>query len=658
MSYPVTEQLSFFKEETQKKRLFHEMCESLCIGDEPRWPDRFGSALRRWSTKNVLKPIRTLSLFSGAGGLDIGFHDSGFSVQKMLEVDKRFAETLKYNSGSKRFFEKAEVLCMDIRDYHPPKDFSIDFIIGGPPCQTFSAAGRRAAGVLGTSDERGSLFEEYVRILKALSPQGFLFENVYGLTGAQNGTAWKSIQLAFEQAGYRLFHRILDAADFGVPQHRERLFIVGVKEGNYMFPQPSHGPDSNDNQPFYSPSEAITGLTLTEDERNASVGGRFGELLPDIPPGMNYSFYTEKMGHPNPIFAWRSKFSDFIYKADPSVPIRTLKAQGGQYTGPFHWENRRFTIAELKRLQTIPDDYHIVGGKQTVIHQIGNSVPPQIARILALSVLGQVFNIGLPFDLPLINHDRVLGFRKRKRELTLRYKKKAIDAIDSNPRSVKVSVPQKRCYKASLLENFAWVEEDKTGGAMIVGFVPSETQWKIRVSRWKQRGHKFSIVVTQAPTKPWNLKTKKVLLVGEETAPEIFIAVWKAFESAVIRSGAKADLVQLCGYYQYPPAIRGIMRFSKGDAVSKEWEVLQAVVNGTGVGQILSVEDLSRVWNVSVQEVSFYASYLKNLAYEVRNQNTNPQIPKDHYLIPYSFPTLNPVSVQVRKSLGGTHAQK
>ena len=80
------------------------------------------------------------------------------------------------------------------------------------------------------------------------------------------------------------------------------------------------------------------------------MNGRYGHLLAEVPPGLNYSFFTEKMGHPRPVFAWRSKFSDFLYKADPSEPIRTLKAQGGQYTGPFHWANRPFTIGEFKRL--------------------------------------------------------------------------------------------------------------------------------------------------------------------------------------------------------------------------------------------------------------------------------------------------------------------
>lgn len=128
---------------------------------------------------------------------------------------------------------------------------------------------------------------------------------------------------------------------------------------------------------------------------------------------------------PEPIFAWRSKFSDFLYKADPHTPIRTLKARGGQYTGPFHWDNRPFGLAEMKRLQTIPDAYQIVGKRQVAMHQIGNSVPPQVARVLAVSILSQVFGVTLPVELPLLREHEQLGFRTRKRGLTAVYRAKA-----------------------------------------------------------------------------------------------------------------------------------------------------------------------------------------------------------------------------------------
>ena len=364
---------------------FAVFCDAVGVQDGENWADRFGVSLRRWAVDAITTPVRTLSLFSGVGGLDIAFHDAGFSVSHAVEIDERFVTTLRANVGPGGYLEGTEVVCRDIREFHPPTGMKIDFILGGPPCQSFSAAGRRAAGVAGTQDDRGVLFREYVRLLDALKPAGFLFENVYGITGAEGGKAWESIQTAFAAAGYTIASRILDTSDFGVPQHRERMFIVGMRDGRFLFPRPTHGPDSPDGRKAVSACEAIAGSAPTDREMNASVGGRFGHLLAEIPPGLNYSFFTEEMNHPKPIFAWRSKFSDFLYKADPQTPIRTLKAQGGQYTGPFHWDNRPFGLAELKRLQTIPDDYQIVGKRQVAMHQIGNSVPPQVARILAAS---------------------------------------------------------------------------------------------------------------------------------------------------------------------------------------------------------------------------------------------------------------------------------
>lgn len=398
----------------------------LQITEKSGWPDQFGDALRKWNLDNHRRELRTLSLFSGGGGLDIGFHDAGFNIVESLEIEPAFAKTLEINAANNGRLAGTRVICGDINHYQPTIS-DIEFIIGGPPCQTFSAAGARAAGVNGTDDDRGNLFLQYARIINQLQPRGFLFENVYRIVGAQSGKAWKQIQAAFEELGYKLFWRILDAADYGVPQFRERLIIVGLKNGEFLFPEPSHGPDSPDRRNYYCSKDAISDLKYYDEIK--AIGGRHGHLLNDIPPGLNYSFYTERMGHPSPIFAWRSKFSDYLYKADPEMPVRTIKAQGGQYTGPFSWENRPFTIYELKRFQTFPDDYVIQGSRQTVIHQIGNSVPPQFARVLALGILQQVFNATVPFEITYMAHNHQLGFRARKAALTEDYAKKAKEAI-------------------------------------------------------------------------------------------------------------------------------------------------------------------------------------------------------------------------------------
>ena len=155
---------------------------------------------------------KVLSLFTGAGGLDIGFHQAGFEITDCVEIEGQFCETLRANRkqlGEPRIHHK------DIKDFVKERDLwpepeDVDFIIGGPPCQPFSAGGRRVGGAPGTMDAvRGTLYESYATLVENLKPKGFLFENV---------------------KGYTLFHRILDTAEYGVPQHRERVILIGVED--------------------------------------------------------------------------------------------------------------------------------------------------------------------------------------------------------------------------------------------------------------------------------------------------------------------------------------------------------------------------------------------------------------------------------------------
>lgn len=275
------QQLSLFSslpnDEPNSLKWFEEILTALEVKRKPAWTDQFGLSLRKWLIKHGHSPIKTLSLFSGGGGLDIAFHDSGFDIVQMVEIEARYIQTLEKNSLPGGWLEDSKPICIDIKKFFPATDLKVDFIIGGPPCQTFSAAGRRAAGVAGTADARGMLFQEYVRLLKALDPKGFLFENVYGITGANGGEAWQEVRNAFKEAGYKIHIRILDAADYGVPQHRERLFIVGIKEGKYLFPYPTHGPDSLDQEPFYSAGEAVADADIPDAD--TGIGGDTGTCL-------------------------------------------------------------------------------------------------------------------------------------------------------------------------------------------------------------------------------------------------------------------------------------------------------------------------------------------------------------------------------------------
>ncbi len=639
---------------------FQQILSILDVRQEAAWTDNFGKSLHRKLQQQGITPIKTLSLFSGGGGLDIAFHNSGFEIIEMVELEAKYVQTLQKNSQPGKWLDGSKPVCMDIRNYSPAPGLEVDFVIGGPPCQTFSAAGRRAAGVAGTTDRRGTLFQEYVRILKLLQPKGFLFENVYGITGANKGEAWQEIQEAFKEVGYSIYFRILDAADYGVPQHRERLFIVGVKQGKYLFPYPTHGCDSLDQQPYYSAAQAVEGSEASDIE--AGLGGRFGHLLNDIPPGLNYSFYTKEMGYPNPIFSWRSKFSDFLYKADPDTPVRTIKAQGGQYTGPFSWENRRFSISELKRLQTIPDDYEVAGNRQVAIEQIGNSVPPQLGRVLALSILDQVMDIDLPFDLAYLPQDKQLGFRQRKRKLTKIYLQKAKAAIAELSKQGKIKgldasiYEEKREFVRFLsIDDFSWTEEPVANSVKIyLSCELDSSSWIIKASKndnWEEPDQ-FSIdVYPSCGYDDWVLCTNSVKLCAKQLDTQVFTSLWKAFEEKLNEATGKADLVQLSGYYQYNARISGIMNFYGKEKVSLFWRVVQCVTRCMTTSAQLKVKEFAECWGVNQEDVVSYLQSLRAIGYEVRSHNTNPQIPLGEYLIPYAFPTLNPKSVQLRKVL-------
>lgn len=641
------------KNKSQKKGL-SALQSAFGFKDESGWPDRFSEGLRRWAKKNGIA-IKTLSLFSGGGGLDIGFHDAGFKVLEMVEFEEKYAKTLERNKS--KWFDGAKVNCVDIKKYHP-QNLKVDFVIGGPPCQTFSAAGRRAKGVMGIDDPRGNLFKEYVRLLEALKPKAFLFENVYGIVGAQKGSPWRLILEGFQSVGYKVHHKILDAADYGVPQHRERIFIVGIRndlKNDFKFPFPTHGPDSPEETSFYSARKAVE--SVKANEKIKPVNGKYGDLLNGIPAGLNYSFYTQKMGHPNPIFGWRSKFSDFLYKADPEKPVRAIKAQGGQYTGPFHWENRFFHLAELKRLQTFPDDYEIVGTRNAVVEQIGNSVPPQLARILALAVLNQVFDVDLPIEIPYMPEGCKLGFRARKRRLTYEYNQKASEAIkglkENGGAAARIEeVPSVEEKRYLLIEKMRWGKRnDPNFQAVYMRHLSGGESWEISASGKMgnlDRAEKYRIIVE--PKAGWRLPYKRVILKAHSEEEFAFTALWKSFEEKVSEYYGYADLVQLFGYYQYASNIKA--RFEpRGISLDGVWRLISYILNAGAPRDAVRLEELARRIGVDKKRTFEYLARAKKMGYEIRNNLTNPQITENHFLIPYIYPTLNNRSVQLSKNL-------
>ena len=639
------EELNLFNKENDiDKRLnFRDMLTSLNL--KSYTPDSFGKALHNYTGTHG-KKIKTLSLFSGAGGLDIGFEDAGFEIIEQNEIENDFANTLELNkSGCKK------VVCKDIRKYNGKHlKGKVDFIVGGPPCQPFSSAARRAFGVNGTIDARGTLFNEYVRILKEVQPQGFLFENVYGIVSSNGGQDWTMIKSSFKNAGYTLHYKILNAADYGVPQHRSRLIIVGLKGNiNYKFPLPTHGPDSPDKLSYFSAGKAIKGISCQGNNKELAVTGKYGYLLDNIPEGLNYSYYTSKVGNPISIFAWRSKFSDFLYKADHSQPVKTIKANGGQYTGPFHWNNRKFSIEELKRLQTFPDSYQISGSKTTQRKQIGNAVPPQFARFLALSIRDQVFQEPMPFRLNYMTEDYKLSFNKYKRELSKNYYEKAKFQLHNKDLNfVELKNHTNFVDLDSKLDFVIKKNKSQFEYQFIVGKDSIHISLRDRVPTANCCGKEIASLKIELSEAILN-KYRYIDLKLYSQSKFAYTALWKALEYELSLNQIKGDLVQLNGYYQYPPKMHIKSKFSKDFII--DVKLMKQIMCNNITGGLQTLSEISDKAGISKSDVLKNLKLLKTIGYEVRNKNTNIQIHEGYWLIPYAFPTMSNLSIQMYKEL-------
>jgi DNA (cytosine-5)-methyltransferase 1 len=275
----------------------------------------------------------------------------------------------------------------------------VDLLVGGPPCVAFSKSGFHLEYKREGRDPRAGLLGDYLRFLEALRPEAYLIENVYGLAYRnQSAPFFKSLVAGIEELGYSVTYQVLNAADYGVPQNRQRLFIIGARGRALGCPAPTHWGqherrrpplDVHEYLPHVTAGEALEGVDAPP-EPEEGVNGKYGHLLPEIPPGGNYLHYTEKAGHPEPLFKWRSRYWTFLLKLDPDRPASTIQGQPGPYVGPFHWSDRRLRVPELKRLQGFPDDYALAGTRKQVQLQVGNSVPPPLAAVVARSIRAQL----------------------------------------------------------------------------------------------------------------------------------------------------------------------------------------------------------------------------------------------------------------------------
>jgi DNA (cytosine-5)-methyltransferase 1 len=363
----------------------------------------------------VAKKLKAISLFTGAGGLDFGFEAAGFETAVAIEVDPTCCRTLRlnrrwpvierdiHNIASKEILETAEL-----------KEGGADVLIGGPPCQPFSKSGYWARGdALRLDDPRSDTLAAYLRVLRDTRPKAFLLENVYGLAYKGKSEGLDSILSGIEQINretgsrYHPAWQVIDAASYGVPQHRERVFIVASRDGKtFTFPDATHGePDdlllSAELEPYRTTWDALGDLPERLNDPALKTSGKWADLLPSIPEGENYLWHTGRGGG-MPLFGWRTRYWSFLLKLAKSRPSWTIQAQPGPATGPFHWTNRRLSSQELCRLQTFPDGLQFDCGRNDVQRMLGNAVPSLVAEVIGREIRAQLLGQPLRKKLQLL----------------------------------------------------------------------------------------------------------------------------------------------------------------------------------------------------------------------------------------------------------------
>ena len=362
--------------------------------------------------------LKTISLFSGIGGLDFGFEEAGFETRVALELDRYCCRTMRLNRNwSVIEGDVNAVSSADLMRQGGLQVAEADMLIGGPPCQPFSKSGYWAKGdALRLDDPRADTLTGYLRVLRDTRPRAFLLENVYGLAYQNKDEGLRYILDGLAQinretgSNYSVAWKMLNTAHYGVPQARERVFMVGSRDGRpFQFPEPTHqapGAEGGDlfagSEPYRTAWDALGDLPAPDaEEAGLKVGGKWGDLLPSIPEGENYLWHTARGGG-EPLFGWRTRYWSFLLKLSKRLPSWTVQAQPGAAIGPFHWDNRRLTFAELSRIQTFPDGLKLDVGRTEMQRMLGNAVPSLIAEVLAREIRRQLLDTPVSSSLGLL----------------------------------------------------------------------------------------------------------------------------------------------------------------------------------------------------------------------------------------------------------------
>ena len=341
-----------------------------------------------WEEEQNIKPLRSYSsieLFAGAGGLALGLEQAGFKVELLNELDKHAANTLKLNRPNWNVVN-GDVTSLDLSFYKN----KIDFLSGGFPCQAFSYAGNKQ----GFGDTRGTLFFEFARIIEEVQPRVFLAENVRGLLNHENGRTIETIKHKIKEIGYTLIEpEVLKAIYYKVPQKRERLFFVGIRNDladSFEFSWPSKF------KRVMTVKDALKKGELFECDVPKSEGQKYParkkEILALVPQGGYWrdlpdDIQREYMKKSYFLGGGKTGMARRLSWDEPSLTITCAPAQ--KQTERCHPEDTRpLTVREYARIQTFPDNWKFTGSLSSQYKQIGNAVPVNLAKSVGKSLIG------------------------------------------------------------------------------------------------------------------------------------------------------------------------------------------------------------------------------------------------------------------------------
>lgn len=341
--------------------------------------------------------IHAISFFSGAGGLDIGAQLSGVKVIASLDLYEDSVCTLnsnRYFEHTKHFLKDiSEVTANDFKEILKENHTKKLILIGGPPCQPFSKAGYWVTNEKrkGNEDPR-NMIGQYLRMVSELKPDGFILENVESILHPSNRPAVESIEEAMDALGYNFVMLNVNAADYGIPQKRKRVFFLASKKEIKDDLKKTHGSEKEikENPQLLPYERVIDWIAIYDNEKyfndSMKTEGKYSEEVRAVPPGKNYIALSEKAGYPEPKFIAGKRYWSFLLKLHPGLPSWTIIASPGHWEGPLHWNNRRLSIKEAAAIQTFPEDYVFEGSIRSQRKQIGNAVPPLLGKQIVESL--------------------------------------------------------------------------------------------------------------------------------------------------------------------------------------------------------------------------------------------------------------------------------